>query len=372
MKKIFSTVLRGFFISYALTAVFSAPINASFYDEKIDYITASIYELLGKYSISFILVWFMAAGFILLLDRYFNELPKSENTSEKPVVYGAWGIIISIVFGISAGAGRFFYEIGTEYILFGSVVNFIKVVFVCAGYSFLLYIVGQLFFMLLTGRLKRYKKGGFLSDGQTFWKSFLIMAIFYLPFLILSFPGGLCFDGIGQMEQVLSGSFNKHHPLMHTLVMGGLVKLGDSLHCPELGIFIYVVLQTLLLISAFSLSLKVLAKRNVPEIVIRILLALYCLTPIYTNLATTAIKDVPFGAFVLIYVILISEICLEGKLPSGKKAIYFILIQLLVILFRNNGLPLVVLTGIGAVILFGAKEKNTKEKKELFSRICLV
>ena len=59
-----------------------------------------------------------------------------------------------------------------------------------------------------------------------------------------------------QLEQVFTGRYSAHHPLLHTLLLGGCVRLGQALGSINLGAALYTVLQMiavplLLLLSVF-------------------------------------------------------------------------------------------------------------------------
>ena len=54
MKKYFSAVFFGFLSAYSITVSFHFPFQPENFPETVDYITASIYEILGQYSFSFI------------------------------------------------------------------------------------------------------------------------------------------------------------------------------------------------------------------------------------------------------------------------------------------------------------------------------
>ena len=198
-------------------------------------------------------------------------------------------------------------------------------------------------------------------DRFAFGKALLLLSVFYIPFLIFSFPGNLCYDVIGQIEQVLNSAYSTHHPLVHTLIVGGLVELGERiLHSPETGLFVYVSLQTMLLLFAFSATVYYFARRKCNPAILWSLLAIYALTPIYTNLATTAIKDIPFTACVVFYLILYAQILLNPKyLYRSTYHLLFVAAQLGVILMRNNGLPLLVICGLGAMIHLYKRQKST-------------
>jgi hypothetical protein len=330
---------KGFFSAVALFTVFHAPLEAFAYEEVQDFLTASVYELLGSYN--FLLIPVFAA---LALFYWFSE--RHLEGKGKPFI--ALGVFFSIclLFGGSLA------ESGDLSLCFGSFVNVIKFLICLAGYTFLL---GELlrwvssFFQTIRPVKER---AGFWSD-RVFGKSYGILFLCYSPFLILSYPGNLCWDVIGQIEQVIGqSSYSAHHPLVHTLLVGGMVKLGQTLfHSYEVGLFLYLLLQTAMLIAALAATLNVLAGRGLPGAGLWTILAIYCVTPVYSNVASTALKDVPFMAFVIGYV-LCAACLLESEewLQKRGNIALFVLMHLGVILFRNNGMPLVVLTDLGILI----------------------
>lgn len=365
MKKIIKNIIHSFLVSYALT-VSPNFLSQNMFEEKMDFLTYSFGELLGNYNPAFILLWVL---FFALL--YFTERrPKQESS----YTFGISGTVISVCFGFFAGIGRFYLNYGINGENLFSLSNLLINI---AGYSLILYTTGKIFFticnknknILFSDNMVDCQTSNQQSESKCFWakgnvflKSYILLWIFYLPFLILSFPGGLCYDGLGQIEQVLNSNYTKHHPLAHTLIMGGLTKLGkDVFGSPEIGVFFYIVLQTALILAAFALSIKILSDRKVKGRYLWIILLLYMFTPLYTNLTTTAIKDVPFGAFTLIYVILFALIATDTELLYKPKFhVFFVLSQAALILFRNNGLPMVVISGLFATILLWNKERKNK------------
>ena len=356
MKKYLPACISGFLSAYSLSVSFHAPFLKEQFPETVDYYTASVYELLGSYHFLFLVFWLLAALlYIVLTKKGYSVLPFGEKKNiGKELPY----FLLSLVFAITLTIGIYYGQVETMG-LFGSFVNYLKAFLVIAGFTFL-------FSPVLRFLRDFYQKLDFTSDKPGFFekkpfpKFFLILFLFYLPFLILSFPGNLCYDVIGQIEQVLNNSYSAHHPLLHTLIVGGFVKFGKNVFSSaEAGLFLYVIFQTLLLISAFAACLTVFAKRNVKTIVLFVLLALFCLTPIYTNLATTAVKDIPYTAFTLLYLIAYAQgITNPEYLKKPLFHIAFAFLQFGTICMRNNGLPLVVLSGIGAVIyLMIQKEK---------------
>ena len=356
MRKYFPAILFGFLSAYSITVSFHFPFHPEAFSETVDFITASVYELLGQYSFAFAAVWLLCIVFYLLLDKKgYSFLDLLSNKNGKP---GILNLILSVVFAFTLTLGVFFNQVET-YIVFGSFVNSLKAFLVTAGYTFLLF-PSLCYFTDWYDGLSVVSEDNVLFENHAFIKIFAVLAVFYLPFLIMSFPGNLCYDSIGQINQVLNGGYSAHHPLMLTLVMGGLVKFGTNvLSSYAAGLFIYTCLQTVFFLLSLSACIYFFAKKQVNKIFLIILMLLYCITPIYTNLATTAIKDIPYTSFCMLYLIVLSlAVSKPEYVKNIKFHIVFVLLQIGVIFTRNNGLPLIVLSGIGALLYLIIKKNK--------------
>ena len=360
MKKYLSPALTGLLSAYALCACFHAPLNRAFYGETADYLTASVYELLGEYSFALPFIWLLCAALFYVLARKgysFSALLRKPNKGNF-----SW-LILSCFFGLTFELGNILSNADTDGFFTSSFVNGLKYVLASAGITLLCFpLICFIRDRYLSFEVSGESKKSFWSDKPLI-KAFLLLFVCYLPFLILSFPGNLCYDVIGQIEQGLSGSYTTHHPLIHTLWVSGMVKLGEKLFASrEIGLFLYVLMQTALLLLAFAASIAFLARKKVRPCLLWGLFVLYLFTPIYTNLATTAVKDIPFTAFVLLYVIAYSAVLSNPELirKSGVH-LTFVAVQIGAIVMRNNGLPLIVLSGIAAVVFLIAKKRPAKE-----------
>lgn len=350
-RKILFAFLKAFLLAFALTATFHAPLVAAAYETKIDFYIASVYELLGNYDFDFLLVF--AAGFVFFkaAGERVQAVGEAENPDKKQGKKRNF-CVLALFFAGCLLIGRSYYEVGNWSYCFGSVVNFIKSVLALLGYAAVLQVIMCLFAEWL-------KKTAFTTQEEHFFtrrpflKSFLILSAFYGVFLIISYPGNLCWDVIGQIEQVTTDAgFSAHHPLAHTLLVGGLTQLGMVLFGSyEIGLFIYMWVQMLLFSAALAGTIMILSRRGLKKCWLVTLLCLYMITPIYSNLVSTALKDVPFTAFVISYLICFAMLLEESDLLKNKKfAAVFVLLQVCVILFRNNGLPMVLLSGVGGFV----------------------
>ncbi len=91
-------------------------------------------------------------------------------------------------------------------------------------------------------------------------KAILLWPAIFVPNLIVLlgvYPGFFVYDAQDELMEVVTRTFNTHHPLVHVLAMGGTItgihKLTDSWN---LGIFIYLALQALLISAIYAYILQ--------------------------------------------------------------------------------------------------------------------
>ncbi|MBR4582051.1 MAG: hypothetical protein IKO32_12535 [Lachnospiraceae bacterium] len=372
MKKYVLPVISGFLSTYSLLTIFHAPLKREFFEESTDFLTANIYDVLGEYSFLALIVFSLCLFLFLYLQKkgYSHAALLAHPKKRHAVPF----LLLGLFFGFTYALGKYYIQAGTSSPLFDSFVNVFKFILCVIGFALLAFPVLTALADFLhrlpealskqdsdeSGKISVFRKESSFFGKNAFLKAFIILLVCYLPFLIVSFPGNLCFDVIGQIEQVLSGTYSTHHPLLHTLWVGGFTYLGGKLFSSyEAGLFLYVLSQTLLLITAFASVIAFFAKKKIPGVYLYALMILFVITPIYTNLSTTALKDVPFAAFVLLYLIFYSSFLAHPEeMKKSSSHLLFVFLQIGVICMRNNGLPLVILSGIIAVVYLAVKEKK--------------
>lgn len=148
-----------------------------------------------------------------------------------------------------------------------------------------------------------------------------------------------------------------NHPVVHTIILGSLVKLGIKLFSSlNAGLFIYSIIQTIILASTLSYTIKFMKDINVSLKYRKICLLIYSLVPVFPLYAMSPVKDVIFGCLIIIYIIsFYNMINLKGKLKI-KDMVMEMLLIILIILFRNNGFHIVLLSLL--FLLFLRKTKH--------------
>lgn len=344
--------VKGFLTAYAMRATVDVPLRAEWYESTRDYVIGNIFALLGEYDFVFLFYFAVCTVFYFFMEE--------KTVKDKGLT------ILSLIFAVLVPIGQCARDFKTVSYLFLSVVNVIKFILITTGFT--------MFFIAMLGFLKAFfQKKNFLKtegdkpgffDKKPFLKAFVVLFSVYALVTLICYPGNINADTIGQIYQVYGEMpFSEHHPILSTLLVGGLVKLFDSITGSMApGLFVYTLLQCAMLAAALSLSVFALAKKGLKNSCLLVLTLLYAITPVYTNIVSTAIKDVPFMAFVIVYAVLtILYIEDATRINDVKFLAGLIASGTFMVLLRNNGIYMLVPTGL-VLWLYGLKKMNAKER----------
>ena len=213
-------------------------------------------------------------------------------------------------------------------------------------------------FYLLTAALLRYldRRAGerpALLDRMARRRRFLlalgILAVCWLPYLVLCWPGSLTYDAQWQLGQYFGRTAaTNHHPWLSTLLLGGIVDLGGSL---DWGLFCYVLFQSALCAAVFA-AVCVQAGELAGRRAFWLSLAYYALVPTWGAYAQMVVKDTLFyGVFGAFFLGLAEVLRRRGE--AGPVLLAGLgLLALACALLRNNGAYLAVpaLLALGAAV----------------------
>ena len=186
--------------------------------------------------------------------------------------------------------------------------------------------------------------------------SIITLSIVYLIYLIAYYPGVVGYDPSYQIKEVLgipnfysesagivgTSLLTAYNPILHTLFIGYIFKLGLLLGSANIGIFIYTLIQMSFMIFVLSYSIKFLHQEKIPTVILLIILGLYIFIPIFPFYALSAFKDTYFALFMVLYII---ELCKLIKYDYKKKdVIRLILISICLFFFRHNGILTIILS----------------------------
>ena len=102
------------------------------------------------------------------------------------------------------------------------------------------------------------------SGTQVFFGSLLLLCLAWLPVYLAYYPGICAYDAPVQTGQIVEHYYFDHHPIVHTLLLQGMLWLGTQLSgSMNAGMALYTALQMLLLAGSMSYGVLVLHRRQV-------------------------------------------------------------------------------------------------------------
>ena len=131
------------------------------------------------------------------------------------------------------------------------------------------------------------------------WRIFkCILLIAWIPYFMTYFPGSISRDGMIQVN-IARGSapLSNAHPIISTWCMGIFIKIGKWINNDYLGIFLYVLFQTFVMISALVYMLRFVHELTKNKTIIYIALAFFALYPTWGMMVESVIKDTLYTAF---------------------------------------------------------------------------
>ncbi len=170
--------------------------------------------------------------------------------------------------------------------------------------------------------------------------TFLFMILCWLPVLLAVYPGFFVYDAQDEWLQVASRNFNTHHPLVHVLMLGGIIcavhKVTDSYN---LGIACYMVVQMMIVSGGFTYLLSFMRRRKVSRGVRLLSLLYFAFFPVIVMFTLCSAKDTLFTvALLLLLLALIDMGSIEQQFfTSNRKMLFFVLSAVAMMLFRKNG-----------------------------------
>lgn len=153
-----------------------------------------------------------------------------------------------------------------------------------------------------------------IADTQANLAAFLFLLLCWLPVLLAVYPGFFVYDAQDEYIQVATRTFSTHHPLVHVLLLGGMIcavhKLTDSYN---LGIVCYMVFQMAAAAGVFTFLFSYLRKRKVSRMLRLIGLLWLGLFPTVVMFTLCSAKDALFTLALLLLLICLLELGRDGE-----------------------------------------------------------
>ena len=172
-------------------------------------------------------------------------------------------------------------------------------------------------------------------------------------------PGFFVYDAQEEFNQVAQRRFTTHHPLLHVLLLGGIISAGNKLFGSyNAGIACYMIFQMTVLAACFTWVVDFLRKKDAP-LWLRVAGTLYfAFFPVIQMYVLCSAKDTLYSAAMLAVILLLVQMAEEREaFFSTKKNVAALAGALcLMALMRHNGLYILILLIPAMAALAGRKQ----------------
>lgn len=244
---------------------------------------------------------------------------------------------------------------------------------VFGGYSFLsvpYFIILTLFFMMAAvgvfvcldeagKKLRNSKAAAFSSEklkGRRLWLLASGCALFaWLPYYLTYYPGIISPDYIEIINQCMGNiPLTNHHPVLFVFFIYSIFMPCQMLGGVQLAAAMVTLVHMLLFAGILGYMAYWLYGKGIGKAGYILTVLFIALNPVIALFSVYITKDVLFGGIFLLYVLKLYDI-VESKgaiLKSKRETVGFTVLNLLVVLLRNNGIYITIILLAGALLLY--------------------
>lgn len=203
---------------------------------------------------------------------------------------------------------------------------------------------------------------------RTFCGAFaVIFAGFCIPFATY-YPAIMAYDVIPQLDQIRSSGLTTHHPLIHTLWLAACLKAGEVIpffaNGDRAGLALYSLMQMAFVAGCFAFVYTFLRRQRVNRWLCYFFVLCAAFFPTHGMLAVSITKDTVYAALVMVFTVFVYELAVREDSPERGWIAGYVLVSVLLLLFRNNSIYAWIIYGIAAFFF-------TRRKMFIFRRICV-
>ncbi len=189
------------------------------------------------------------------------------------------------------------------------------------------------------------------NKKKYFLTVFTLLLFFWLPTIIAFFPGSVAPDTRYQLLQYYGyRDFAADNPPFLTFFYGSIFHFGRTLFNDNLGVFLNIVVQTLICAFSFSMISTRIRTMQVPRAMSVGVILFYGVVPVWAATAQNMMKDVLHTAFFAWFMVEFIYVISNEKLK--KRNYFFMLISaLLTALTRKTGFYILIISFLPLLLL---------------------
>jgi hypothetical protein len=316
-----------------------------FFKNSINIIVLSLFKVLSLVFLSFLI-------YLILRDVFSNFKKHTLLVMKSKRKY-----IICLILSIILSLFEVFGKLEISNYTFHQILNYQNIISIIFWIIFLYYFFITLFNYLDSLKTSYLKSNNIKNLFLILFSVFMLVNIIYY---LCYYPGIYTVDSINVLNQALGyTNITTHHSVLYTLLIKLFTLISSNIH---LDMVIFCIFQIIMVSITFSYLFTYLIKRKVNKYLIIFFLIYFITSPIMGMYSFAVWKDIPFSLSIVWFSIFLIEMTNKKKF----NITLFIIISLAVMLFRNNGLYMYLLT-MPFIILFNKEEY----KKILLSLIII-
>ncbi len=200
---------------------------------------------------------------------------------------------------------------------------------------------------------KIFKKFYVKLNEFPFYTSSLTIALMWFPYFIAYSPGTAMWDTFAILNNMFNQVKTAHHPIFINFIMQGSLKLG-KFFCNEevVGMYFYIIIQYIFCACSIGYLMSYLVRYVQKKWFVILTMLFFGLLTVWPSYAMTMVKDTGFYALFLLFNVALVKLS-KGIDYNGKVDKYiFLLSGTGIILFRNNGIYVILFMAIFLIGLF--------------------
>ena len=286
----------------------------------------------------------------ILLMFFYSKIIKEIETNKRMKIFSG---IIAVIFAIITivGASFLYYHDFSliSYDMVQKVISLVKFVgYYCIYYYLMIFIINYIDKNKEKIMVKKELSGKLntLYNKKPFLFTAIIILICWLPCIIVFYPGLMNADSLNEINQLYKiKGWSSHHPVVPTIYYGLIMKLGVAISDGTFGLFLSNIIQIIVGILTITTIINYIYSKTKNGVLRWILVLFFGLFPVWALHFYTEVKDMPYtiGLMLFIYSLMKTFISKEDKVKISN-IIVLVIGLLLALLFRHNGLHIVLLT----------------------------
>lgn len=266
--------------------------------------------------------------------------------------------------------GMAYWYGGNLSLLYSFQINRLRSVVLLLGmYFFYLYAIEGVHYILrqknenVGTATEKTGKWGTAYQKYSFWMTWGILVFVWFIHLILRYPGAMSYDNWAQLRYYYGfETYTTAQPIFHTWLFGSFIRLAVKLGSPNVGLFLFVLMQSLIMSAVLAWTLELMKRWNTAVWLRTLTFAVYCIAPYFTGYAAFPIKDYLYTAFLVLLACLMAEWMLEEEQfwNQAVQNVLWIVAAALMILCRKNGIYLYLVVTVVICVQMFWKKKRTR------------